>query len=87
MGGSGGIGGLGPRVAGPGAAGAAVSGVLRSERPRAGGTAGGAGRVVRRTAAAGVWRERWRSAMRVPRRGRGLVQVPPGASASSRRVP
>ena len=29
------------------------------------------GRVVRRTEAAGVWRERWRRAMRVPRRGRG----------------
>ena len=29
------------------------------------------GRVMLRTAAAGVWRERWRSAMRVPRRGRG----------------
>ena len=29
------------------------------------------GRVMRRTEAAGVWRERWRSAMQVPRRGRG----------------
>ena len=33
--------------------------------------AGVAGRGVRRTEAAGVWRERWRSAMRVPRRQRG----------------
>ena len=65
------IGGPTPGVAGPGAAGATVTGVLRAERPPGGGRAGGAGRGVRRTEAAGVWRERWRSAMRVPRRGRG----------------
>ena len=65
------IGGPVPRVAGPGTAGATVTGSVRSERPRVGGSAGVAGRVVRRTEAAGVWRERWRSAMRVPRRRRG----------------
>ena len=65
------IGGPAPCVAGPGAAGATVTGVVRAERPPGGGRAGGAGRGVRRTEAAGVWRERWRSAMRVPRRGRG----------------
>ncbi len=56
---------------GPGAARATVSGSVRSGRPRGGGRAGEAGRGVRRTEAAGVWRERWRSAMRVPRRQRG----------------
>ena len=65
------IGGLGPRVAEPGAARATVSGVVRAERRCGGGGAGVAGRGVRRTEAAGVWRERWRRAMRVPRRGRG----------------
>ena len=68
------IGGPGRRVAGSGAAGATVTGILRAERPRGGGRAGVAGRVVRRTAAAGVWRERWRSAMRV---GSGVVGVHP----------
>ncbi len=65
------IGGPAPRGAGPGTAGATVTGSVRSERPRVGGSAGGAGRGVRRTEAAGVWRARWRSAMRVPRRRRG----------------
>ena len=50
---------------------ATVTGSVRAERPRVGGSAGVAGRAVRRTEAAGVWRERWRSAMRVPRRRRG----------------
>ncbi len=51
------IGGLGPRVVGPGAAGVTVSGILRAERPHVGESAGVAGRAVRRTEAAGVWRE------------------------------
>ena len=51
------IGGPGPRVVGPGAAGATVSGILRAERPHVGESAGVAGRAVRRTEAAGVWRE------------------------------
>ena len=42
------------------------------------------GRVMRKTEAAGVWRERWRRAMRVPRRGRGWVQVPPGSTCRRR---
>ena len=65
------IGGPAPCMAGPGAARATVSGVVRAERRCGGGRAGGAGRGVRRTEAAGVWRERWRSAMQVPRRGHG----------------
>ena len=70
--GGGWIGGPAPRVAGPGTAGATVTGSVRSERPRVGGSAGVAGRgVMRRAEAAGVWREQWRSAMRVPRRRRG----------------
>ena len=78
IGGDGGSGGPAPCVAGPGAARATVSGVVGAERPRGGSIAGVAGRVRLRTEAAGVWRERWRCAMRVPRPGRGQVQVPPG---------
>ena len=52
------IGGPAPCVAGPGAARAPVSGVVRAERRRGGGRAGGAGRVMRRAGAAGLWRER-----------------------------
>ncbi len=57
IGGGGRIGGPAPRVAGPGMAGATVTGIVRAERPRGGGSAGVAGRVVRRAKAAGVWRE------------------------------
>ena len=51
------IGGPGPRVVGPGAAGATVSGILRAEGSHVGASACGAGRAVRGTEAAGVWRE------------------------------
>ena len=50
------ISGPAPCVAGPGAARATVSGSFRAERPLGGGRAGGAGRGVRRTEAAGMWR-------------------------------
>ena len=68
------IGGPARCVTGPGAARATVSGVVRAERRCGGGGAGVAGRGVRRTEAAGVWRERWRSAMRV---GSGAAGVHP----------
>ena len=71
IGGGGRRGGPAPRVSGPGAARATISGSVRAEGPHVGASAWVAGRVVRRTEAAGVWRERWRSAMRVPRRRRG----------------
>ena len=51
------IGGPTPCGAGPGTAGATITGSLRSEKPRVGGSAGGAGRVVLRAKAAEVWRE------------------------------
>ena len=60
--------------------GATVSGSVRAERPRGGRSAGVGGRVVRRTEAAGVWRERWRSAMRV---GSGGARVRPAQAAQA----
>ena len=84
IGGGGRSGGPAPRVAGPGAAGA--TGQRQCEvghAPERQNCLSG-GRVMRRTEAAGVWRERWRSAMWVPRRGRGWVQVPPGCTRRRR---
>ena len=74
-----------PRVwQGQGQRGRLVSGSVRSGMLQKRQNCLSGGRVMRRTEAAGVWRERWRSAMWVPRRGRGWVQVPPGCTRRRR---
>ena len=69
IGGGGRIGRPAPRVAGPGMAGATVTGIVRAERPR------GAEVPVRRARAAGVWRESDAAPAPTARVGSGVAWV------------